>query len=460
MLEITFLGWQGWMLQSSTTRVLADPLLMDAIGRGPRSTRSSFALWPPRQIRSSAIPRIDAVLISHEHEDHFDIPTLSRIDRRIPIFMSDRSSIAAITILEELGFEVRHLRPGETVPIGDLLLTPFCGDHVSRSQGDEWDTLAYLVELRDENGAFFTNVDVGVTAAMVDKLDRIAGDVITCEGMRLGRYNQHRKPLPGAGQMHQPAQARDLCPAEEALRLLKDGETFRPNPGQTLVLRDGALDEVREATDFLRVAAPPWPEREPFWAPPGSPLAPSRCGNEALEDGDTAELECGLRELARHLYGSALFKQLYSLSREELQGRQPSFVLALQVGDDRTLAYAYRPQACDFSRLDDSPEWVDQYAGTITLWATDLVALFRGQIEPRMIAACSRENWTFQCHAPFFVELWLFFHPLGRPQQALEQYRRTAREESGVPIWVHGRGGRQLDRDASTALPPLRQPCT
>lgn len=380
------------------------------------------------------MPQIDAVWISHEHEDHFNIPTLSRIDRRIPIYLSARSSIAASSILDELGFRVRSVEPGESLQLGDLMLTAFCGDHVTRYQGDEWDTLAYLFEQQDGDGAFFTNVDIVVTSAMTNKLNRVAGDVITCEGMKLALFGSACASPETPAEMHQPSQTGDFCSAVEGLRVLRRGDSFRPKPGQTLVLENGRLVEIRETTDFLAAAAPPWPDREAFWPSPGSPLGPARCGRQTFDNCDLDELESGLGELARHLYGGALFKHLYSLSCEDLEGRLPTFALMLHAGQGKILTYEYRPQACNFSMIDEKAG--DRYAGTIALWANDLVSLFRGEMEPRMIANSSKEVWAVRCHARFFIELWIFFHPLRRPEQALEQYRSTAREEAGSPIWI------------------------
>src|SRR5215211_191057 len=104
----TFLGHQGWMIRSGRTCVLVDPLLCEEFGD---VHALQYRVYPPRVMRAEAFPPIDAVILSHEHDDHFDIPSLVRLDRRIPIFISVHSSIAAYEILRRIGFAVQPLVP-------------------------------------------------------------------------------------------------------------------------------------------------------------------------------------------------------------------------------------------------------------------------------------------------------------------------------------------------------------
>jgi L-ascorbate metabolism protein UlaG (beta-lactamase superfamily) len=75
MFSTTFLGHQGWMFSAHESRILVDPLLCDGFGHDGVIGE----VYPPRVIDLSRFPAIDAVLITHEHEDHFNIPTLNRL---------------------------------------------------------------------------------------------------------------------------------------------------------------------------------------------------------------------------------------------------------------------------------------------------------------------------------------------------------------------------------------------
>src|SRR5262249_3491690 len=113
----TFLGHQGWMIQSGRSCVLVDPLLWEEFGA---VHALEYSVHPPRVFDTDRFPAVDAVILSHEHDDHFDIPSLARLDRRIPVFMSAHSSTAALQIIHEMGFVSRPLVPGVPLDIGEL----------------------------------------------------------------------------------------------------------------------------------------------------------------------------------------------------------------------------------------------------------------------------------------------------------------------------------------------------
>jgi len=105
------------MVRSGQTCVLVDPLLCEELGDVHALT---YRVYPPRILRAELLPPVDAVILSHEHDDHFDIPSLARLDRRIPIFMSVHSSIAAFEILRRMGFVAQALVPGVPIDVGGL----------------------------------------------------------------------------------------------------------------------------------------------------------------------------------------------------------------------------------------------------------------------------------------------------------------------------------------------------
>src|SRR5947199_54393 len=124
----TFLGHQGWMIRSPRACLLVDPLLCEHFGD---VHALDYRVYPPRVWCHEALPAVDAVFLSHEHDDHFDVPSLARIDRAIPVYMSAHSSTAAFQILRQMGFVARPLVPGVPVVIEDLQFIPLSGDHAS-----------------------------------------------------------------------------------------------------------------------------------------------------------------------------------------------------------------------------------------------------------------------------------------------------------------------------------------
>lgn len=162
MLETTFIGHQGWMFATDRARILVDPLLVEEFGHGG----GVGVVYPPRQLDVAAVPPVDAVFFTHEHEDHFSIPSVNRLSRDIPIHVPERSSVAMKRFLEETGFRVVPVSPGQTIEIGDLRFTAFTPDHVRHDEQDEWETTPFLVQDTGDGGSFFSPVDVTVSAAI------------------------------------------------------------------------------------------------------------------------------------------------------------------------------------------------------------------------------------------------------------------------------------------------------
>jgi L-ascorbate metabolism protein UlaG (beta-lactamase superfamily) len=75
----TWVGQSTVLLRSSSATVLTDPVFSERAGPlpwlGPRRVA-------PPAVDLGAIPRVDVVLLSHDHFDHCDLPTLRRLARR------------------------------------------------------------------------------------------------------------------------------------------------------------------------------------------------------------------------------------------------------------------------------------------------------------------------------------------------------------------------------------------
>ena len=78
-LACTYVGHATFLIQTAAATILTDPIYSQRAG--------PFGLVGPRRVRRPAIgfddlPRIDVVLLSHNHYDHCDRPTLRRLAAR------------------------------------------------------------------------------------------------------------------------------------------------------------------------------------------------------------------------------------------------------------------------------------------------------------------------------------------------------------------------------------------
>ena len=75
---VTFIGHATFLIQTAVGNILTDPMY---------SQRAGPILFGPRRVRQPAVrlddlPAISLVLLSHNHYDHCDLPTLRSLARR------------------------------------------------------------------------------------------------------------------------------------------------------------------------------------------------------------------------------------------------------------------------------------------------------------------------------------------------------------------------------------------
>lgn len=77
---LTWVGHAGYLIRMDGSSVLADPVWT------PRLNGSLRRITPPG-VAWSELPRIDAVVISHNHYDHLDATTINRLPRDTPVLV-------------------------------------------------------------------------------------------------------------------------------------------------------------------------------------------------------------------------------------------------------------------------------------------------------------------------------------------------------------------------------------
>ena len=91
---LTWIGHASFLLQLGGRSLLIDPVLCHALSGVVQRNVPPGLDWP-------ALPHIDAVLLTHNHRDHMDVPTLKRLgpEPACTSFraVSDRGSTATVS---------------------------------------------------------------------------------------------------------------------------------------------------------------------------------------------------------------------------------------------------------------------------------------------------------------------------------------------------------------------------
>lgn len=115
---VTWIGHATVLVQSAGLNILTDPIWSERA--------SPFSFVGPRRVRAPGVrfedlPRIDLVLVSHNHYDHMDLPTLKRLwDRDRPLIVTSLGNDAILrgagieSVTRDWGGRVRA-RPGVEV---------------------------------------------------------------------------------------------------------------------------------------------------------------------------------------------------------------------------------------------------------------------------------------------------------------------------------------------------------
>ena len=110
-LEVDFIGHSALVIELDGIRLLTDPVTRARVG-------------PLRRVEPvphrHRLAGIDAVLVSHLHWDHLDVPSLRDLGRRVPIVVSR----GAGPWMRSAGFEhVLEIAPGEDLDVGGVTVT-------------------------------------------------------------------------------------------------------------------------------------------------------------------------------------------------------------------------------------------------------------------------------------------------------------------------------------------------
>ncbi|MGH7176340.1 MAG: MBL fold metallo-hydrolase [Tepidisphaeraceae bacterium] len=115
-----WIGHATILLRIGGLTVLTDPVMFNRVGVGLGLLTGGPRRFVAPALTIRQLPPLDLILISHAHFDHLDRPTLSRLDRRVPVIAAHATS----DLIRDLGFSrVTELRWGESLTVGALTVT-------------------------------------------------------------------------------------------------------------------------------------------------------------------------------------------------------------------------------------------------------------------------------------------------------------------------------------------------
>lgn len=177
MAVLTWLGHATVLIETDGVRLLTDPVLRDHVGplrrRGPVPPE---ALWRDP----------DAVLISHVHHDHLDLPSLRLLDPAVPVLVP-----AGAERLLRGHSDVRPVTAGDTCRVGPLVITAVPARHHAGRFGSRVGAAAvgYLV------GRTWFAGDTGIFPGMAALAGRVDTALLPVGGWGLTLGPQHLDPL-------------------------------------------------------------------------------------------------------------------------------------------------------------------------------------------------------------------------------------------------------------------------
>jgi L-ascorbate metabolism protein UlaG (beta-lactamase superfamily) len=225
-ITLTWIGHSTFLINLEGTTILTDPVFSQKVGVDLVLTTVGPARFVPPALGASDLPRLDLILVSHAHMDHYDIPSLKSLPRNVPTIMArDTSEFVA-----GLGFNRLHeLDWGQSAEVDGVRIEAVPVQHWGRRY--PWDRdRGYngLLLTKHKRSVLFAG-DTAHSAQMISALKGRRPDVVM---LPIGGYNpyiqSHASPEQAWDMFHE-IQARYLVPMHWCTFRLSHERPFEPH---------------------------------------------------------------------------------------------------------------------------------------------------------------------------------------------------------------------------------------
>ena len=121
-MQVTYLQNASVIIENSGEKILCDPWLIDGCYYG------AWNHYPKFDFISKEFDDIDYIYISHIHPDHFDVKTMEKLKKNIPVLIHEFPQKFLKQNIEKLGFKVEELVHNKRTNLGKTWINILAAD--------------------------------------------------------------------------------------------------------------------------------------------------------------------------------------------------------------------------------------------------------------------------------------------------------------------------------------------